>query len=289
MNILGVSVVKDEDDILLEGYSRFLEWCDYIAVVDNGSSDNTTQILEQLQQQHEGRFFYLGVRDEPFSDSLRRFPYDFLKGKARRGDWWCRLDPDEEYVDNPKELLMGVPFYQSVVASLHIQYYYTHADWNNWDQECKDSGDKPFSKRRRFYKIDGFSEQRFWRHYPGQTWLPDGSFPTHIGSIAAKHVRIRHFKYRSPDQIQKRITSHGQAKTEGHQNWAHDNVADWKDKLADENTLSYDDHTGEFDYPDDMGFLLKDPFPKSIAKVIIYLIVSRMAWIRGNKSRRNAK
>lgn len=289
MKIFGVSVVKDEDDILLEGYTRFLKWCDYIAVVDNGSSDKTTQILQELQDQHKGRFFFLGVRDEPFSDSLRRYPYDFLKGMAGKGDWWCRLDPDEEYVDNPRRLLKEIPFYHSVVASIHIQYYFTKADWQNWDDECAKAAGLPYSRRRRFYKVDGFSEQRFWRHYPGQTWHPNGSFPKHIGAIASKYIRIKHFKYRSPEQIQKRIDSHTQANLGGHQNWAHDNVSDWKEKLADETELSFDQHDGNFVCPENMNFLARESLPRSVAKSIFHLLVSHTAGLREAKPLRNGK
>jgi glycosyltransferase involved in cell wall biosynthesis len=272
MGILGVSVVKNEEDILVEGYTRFLDWCDYMAVVDNGSTDGTVDILHQLQAEHPGKFFFIGSRIEPFRDSLRRYPYEFLKTKAKRGDWWCRLDPDEQYVDNPREFLQSIPFYCSVVASLHIQYYFTHEDFRNWEKEESESAHLSISQRRRYYNVDGFSEQRFWRHFPGQKWKPDASFPSHIGSIASKHIRIKHFKYRTPGQIQKRVESHGQAYEDGHHNWALDKVGSWTDKLADERELVRDDFSGNYVYPDNLDFLLRDSMARSVIKTLMYLL-----------------
>lgn len=223
MKILGISVVKNEDDVLMEAYTAFMHWCDYVAVVDNASKDGTGKLLKELEKRYPNRFFLAKTTDEPFADSLRRYAYEKLKPLASAGDWWCRLDPDEIFEEDPREFLPRIPFYESVVTSIHKQYYFTKEDFEEWDL----INDKPLKERIRYFKFDGFSEQRFWRHRNFHHWEANASFPSKMGAISGRHISIRHYKYRSPQQIKKRLETRLDAHKKGYHNWATSDPDDW--------------------------------------------------------------
>jgi glycosyltransferase involved in cell wall biosynthesis len=52
MKIHGLSLVKNESDILQETIYAALDWCDYIYVPDNGSTDGTWELVKELAKQH---------------------------------------------------------------------------------------------------------------------------------------------------------------------------------------------------------------------------------------------
>ena len=47
---------------------------------------------------------------------------------ASPGDWWCVLDADEIYIDNPKKFLGSVPEKYDFIYAAIYHYYITDAD-----------------------------------------------------------------------------------------------------------------------------------------------------------------
>lgn len=109
MKIHGLCVAKNEADIIEQTLRAAAEWCDWIYVLDNGSTDGTWEKVQALSSalpcvvpfKQDARPFDDGIRGEILRHYLPR---------ARRGDWWCILDADEIYVDNPRVFLQGVPW-----------------------------------------------------------------------------------------------------------------------------------------------------------------------------------
>ena len=52
MKIHGLSIVKNEADILQECFISALDWCDHIYVFDNGSDDGGWELVKELAKQH---------------------------------------------------------------------------------------------------------------------------------------------------------------------------------------------------------------------------------------------
>ena len=50
MKIFGLCVTKNEADIIQDSINSFLEWGDIVSVVDNGSTDGSLEILQQMAQ-----------------------------------------------------------------------------------------------------------------------------------------------------------------------------------------------------------------------------------------------
>jgi hypothetical protein len=247
MRTFGLTLVKDEVDIIEQAMRSALRWCDRIAVVDNGSEDGTYALLEGLARAHPQRLHLCGIIDEPFDDSLRRYAFEALRSEAERGDWWCRLDADEFYPVDPRPLLRSVPSYEHVVWGIQVQYYYTDRDYARWvrGEETVADRRRPIQERRRYYRADA-SEERFVRHRPGLTWKKGQAWPAHLGPVATPRIPVQHFKYRDPVQIRRRLAARQQAYEQGHHNWGDNDPERWTERIVDAADLHYDAHDGYF-------------------------------------------
>ncbi len=124
------------------------------------------------------------------------------------------------------------------------------------------------------YYINHWSEPRFFRYSSGLTWEDEKEgYPLEIRSARVYPVRIKlkHFPYRSPEQIQKRLQTRRPAVENGefiHEsipNWGKvvegirsdqarglDQVgpehagAAWEERIVDSSTLDYDAHDGTY-------------------------------------------
>jgi hypothetical protein len=108
MKIHGLSLVKNEADVLQETLTRALHWCDHIYVFDNGSSDGTWELVKELAKQHLQIVPYK-QDDVLYSNGLLADIFNVFRSKAGPRDWWCRLDADEFYIDDPRIFLTKIP------------------------------------------------------------------------------------------------------------------------------------------------------------------------------------
>ena len=272
MKIFGLTLVKNEADIIEQSMTDALRWCDRIGVVDNGSTDGTYDIVQSLKEQYPDRFTLCGVHDVPFNNDLRRIPFNALRENAEDGDWWCRLDADEFYPNDPRSFLGNeVKSYEHVVWSIHLQYYYTDKDWQLWKEGKETLADRkrPIQERRRYYRSDS-AEERFVRHRDGLVWDKECSWPYHIGPVAQKRIPVQHFFYRDPEQIKQRLKTRRQAYEEGHHRWKSNDPANWKEKIVDAAPLHYDNHDGNFVIEDELIPNHKEKLPRRIVKRICH-------------------
>ena len=69
MLIHGLCLVKNEGDIVREGLTAARQWCDHIYVLDNGSTDNTWDIVQEMSASDPGIVPWK-QDDVAFSDAL---------------------------------------------------------------------------------------------------------------------------------------------------------------------------------------------------------------------------
>lgn len=164
----SICVVKNEADIIQYCLNQASKWSDYIYVYDNGSTDGTWEKVLSLKNE---KIIPWKQDDKCFQESLRGEVFNEFKHKAQLGDWWCRLDADEFYVQPPRDFLSKVhPFYH-VVWGIAIEYYLTQKDIESLDFE------QPLPNllsQIRFYRAEN-SEPRFFKHREGLVWSSNGS------------------------------------------------------------------------------------------------------------------
>lgn len=235
--IWSICVVKNEADIIAHCLREASRWSDGIFVFDNGSTDGTWEIVQNMAN---SIIVPWRSEDLPYRDSLCGAVFRSFQYLARPGDWWCRLDADEFYVDSPKEFLAKIHPAHHVVFGVAIEYYLVADDLKQINfQDPIES----VLKQIRYYKVETI-ERRFFRYRVGLKWTA-GSWPDHMGPISPHRILFRHYKYRSPAQIKKRLQTRQEAIQKGHR-VAHWEGA-WLDKLGDPAKLCYDRQDGSFD------------------------------------------
>lgn len=244
MKIFGIMVVKNEADIVGHALKAACDWCDEIYVLDNGSTDNTWHLVQELSNLNP-QIVPFRQTDEPFFESIRAKVFHAYRNRAVDGDWWCRLDADEFYVQSPRKFLQKVNRHD-VVWAIHLQYYLTREDVVLFEtspasfDECV-----PLNVRYRWYKADS-SETRFFRHRSRLQWDDSAAWPRHLGRVFPERILLRHYKYRSPAQIQTRMRTRLAVFERGGIAGHHWKSTDRETGIADKEGLDYDDGSGSF-------------------------------------------
>lgn len=206
MNIIGICLTSDEGDVIGRTLELALRWCDSIVVIDHDSSDATPNVLQELVSQHAGRVHVLYYRG-PFNNGIRAIAFNYFRELvAEQGPtWWCRLDSDEVYVDNPREFLNKVPRIYRAVAACSFQFYFTDKDLVRYQGAPEKYRDGNAIETLDYYSCNS-TELRFFRD-EGQPWLVDEPWPKRdtIYPIYRKFIRLKHYQYRYPEQISDRL------------------------------------------------------------------------------------
>lgn len=202
MAIFSICCVRDEVDVLGQTLRAAAEWSDRILVLDNGSTDGTWELIEQLATELKS-ITVVGRELGPFRDELRGDVFQQHRDLARPGDWWCRLDADEFYIDDPREFLARVGHRYGFVRSATYNVYFTDMDLAAYEASPEAWLAMPVQERLRHYE-NNWSEGRFVRHRENLRW--EGHiWPTNRGRIYRDRIRLLHYQYRSPEQIAGRL------------------------------------------------------------------------------------
>ncbi len=209
MRIFGNCLVKNEADIIAETLGQAARWCDRIFVFDNGSSDGTWNLVRQLASR-EPRIVPFQSAEVPFRNSLRRDTFTHFRPECRAGDWWCKLDADEIYLDDPRAFLAAVPAGEHVVWAASFQFYFTDDDVRRYERDPHAYPPHTTAERALRYCRCDYSEPRFFRYRERLRW-DRGSEPRHLGLVHPRRIRLKHYQYRSPPQIALRLATRQQA------------------------------------------------------------------------------
>ena len=203
MKIFAILLVKDEADIIGAALQSASEWADGIFILDNGSSDGTWELLQSMKSDviHPWR-----QELTPYRRSLRADIFNHFRDRVSAGDWWCNMDADEFYVDNPRQFLSRVAPRYHVVFKKSIDYRLTREDVAEHQFSGRFEDDRAVL---RYIEPRSWMETRFFRHRARLQWHSSGpkasSLPQHVGLHYPEPILARHYQYRSPDQIQRRL------------------------------------------------------------------------------------
>lgn len=264
MKIFGICLIKNEADIIAYSLNEHSKWADYIFVYDNGSTDNTWQIVNDLAKTNP-KIVPFKSEAKPFRDGLRAEVFNAYKHLASPGDWWCiRCDSDEFYIDNPRDFLKKVNFLYHVVLSMHFEYQLCEEDLleKNYDNLGVDE----IVNSLKYYNKKVTSETRFIRHRNRLVWPETEGYPRNKGVIFKKKIRLKHFQYRSPSQIENRIVIRRQARESGYKYFGKDMANNWKDLILRRADCILESPEMRYEY-------LKDPNKESLIRRVLKIIL----------------
>ena len=248
MKIHGLCLVKNEADILQETLISALHWCDHIYVFDNGSNDGTWELVKELANQHL-QIVPHKQDDVLYTNGLRADIFNAFRSNAAPQDWWCALDADEFYIDDPRIFLTKVSDHFRTVWSASLNYYFTDQDLTLYRQDPIKFLETPIQQRFRYY-LNNWGELRFFRHSDDIMWArAQGGFPPGMFAAPAYPVRIwlKHYQYRSPEQIERRLRTRRPAMQASTGFW-HEVKPNWSATVATKRDapLDFEDSRPEF-------------------------------------------
>lgn len=120
IKIVGISLIKNEDQYIERVLKNVIDFCDEIIVLDNFSTDNTFKIVENLAQQ------YQKIKLSKLKDPLKSHKY--IEKYANTNTWILGVDGDEIFDPNGlKKLRLEIlsskyqEYWRLVSNSLHCE------------------------------------------------------------------------------------------------------------------------------------------------------------------------
>jgi glycosyltransferase involved in cell wall biosynthesis len=223
MQLYALGLVKDEADILDATIRHALGFCDRIIYLDNGSTDGSWEIIQALAAETAGRVVAHERTTEPFQEGMRNRVYNAYSDELGPDGWWFNLDADEFLeVDPHAAIEAAVERGAEGIRTWQVQFAFTDVDQRAWEAG-EDDPSRPIQDRRRYYRID-WRETRLWRNHPGRPWSdPTRPFPAEIRSFDRHSPFNRHYQFRDPEQIQRRLDNR-----RGDPSFAHAQAPDWR-------------------------------------------------------------
>lgn len=271
MKIHGMLLVKNEADIIDWSIAEASRHLDYIYVLDNGSEDETWELIQAIAKTNT-KVVPMGRDIAPFTDALRSRIFNEFRDRANEGDWWCRFDADEIYAESPRTKLAEIAPNHHVVFGHFMLYELTSEELSYLDGGEANGKPPTVSSANcpRFYRKDYLhSEARFFRYRQRLVWN-SGSWPRHMGVNSPNHVLIKHFRYRSPAQIQLRLNTRRAAAAAGWPNFAHDMEVSWREKMRKSADMVFDANDGRYFTDFSAVGSSKEPIIRGILKRILH-------------------
>ena len=278
MNIYALCVVKNEADIIRYTLKQAAKWATNIFVLDNGSTDGTWEIIQRLGKKEE-KIVPWKQTHEPFYEGIRGELYNQFRHVAKPGDWWChRLDADEVYGSHPEDFLKNVPSYYDYVAKKSIDYVLTYEDIATIDFESYSFEDTV--TKIKHVLPHAWIEKRFFRHKLNAVWKENDEVIQLAGMIYPKTIPVKHYQYRSPQQIQQRLDTRiaskndGSVPKDGKARWVHVREHSWKDLIYEQNQVLSVDKISSFDIVEE-----SNPVKYAWYKVSLKFVLNRLRFV----------
>lgn len=227
MRIHLIGVLKDDADIVGQTLAKAADWADHIYVRDLGSTDGTLDILHDVARRHRN----VEVYSDPaplYDDSLRRDVFVRFRDRSTPGDYWGRFDSDEIFLQDPREVFAAAHPKDDMFWGTFYNFYMTDADAARFDQDPGLYDEHtPIQERMRYY-INNWSEPRFVRHHHGLVWRLGHAWPSLVNHCVDHRIRIAHYSYRSPRQIDARLASRWKISATGQTIYCQDILPDFR-------------------------------------------------------------
>jgi glycosyltransferase involved in cell wall biosynthesis len=231
--INALCLIKNEDDIISQTLNHALLYCHKIFVIDNGSTDSTWDIVKTLASENQ-RIVPYTQTFSPYCRGLRKIPFLELCAGIPQDSWWLVLDADEFLAEDPNLVIQqAMREGANLIRTWQIQFYFTEIDFLNCEKGI-DNRKTPIIHRRRYYEIN-WQEKRLFRNIEGLIWKDHNNTPTNLGRPCSRLIMNRHYPYRDPEQIMKRLDTKPKKSSVNGQ----PDPNAWKSLIKDSRALKY--------------------------------------------------
>jgi len=236
--------VRDEADIIGQSLRHLLRWADSIYVFDNGSIDDTWEIVRDFAGK-DHRVVPLKKDPVYFSDThVRGWIFHQARKAMREGDWFLRVDADEfHHIPPPEFVKTQLRKHETIVWHQYYDFRLTESDVRAWETGKESPADRqrPIEDRRQCFTASVYSEPRLCRYRETMRWPLSHSFPYNAGFQARARLPIRHYPHRDPAQLNRRCRLRAimMASKENRALWAcdfhHWDEAEWRKFITPDN------------------------------------------------------
>lgn len=215
MKLRATFVCKNEDDIILDSVLHASKYCDEIYVYDLGSTDNTVDIIKDIENE---KIFLFDSVNLPFHDGRSADVWKSLwNSKSREeftaNDWYAIIDADEFISIDPRPILTCSSYKRYGVNKQclsQVHFFLTDECLNN------NYSNQEIQNRMKYTAMDlklGKIEPRFFRCEPNPVWYPEPNrinqrgykIPQECNVNGWKLILNKHYPFRSIDQLEKRF------------------------------------------------------------------------------------
>lgn len=220
MRLHALLLVRDEGDIIAQTLSHLRSQFDTVHVLDTGSTDATWEVVVAASRSDK--------RVKPFarvetsgSTGLRAHLFEAARAHMRHGDWFARVDADEFYhLPVRNFLLTRVSRHEGRVFAQHYEFVLLRSELEAWERAAACSMAEPttaqpgshvhvsseIQNERTRYIVDErmWFEARLFRFRRGMKWHESQPNPFNPGLTAVERIPIRHYRWRSLEQVKRR-------------------------------------------------------------------------------------
>lgn len=197
MTVWGIAQVRDEADIIEAVVRWMATQVDHLLVADNNSADGTREILEGLASD-----LPLTLRDQPRVGYYQSRHMTALAGLAAKqgAEWVVPFDADEIHVTETRERIADVlgrlPDEVLVSEASLFDHVATAADPDETNPVKRIGWRR--SERAALRKIACRTSPILMIHQGNHSAAYEG---VEIVPMVSGHIEVRHFPYRSPEQM----------------------------------------------------------------------------------------
>lgn len=234
MRLHALLLARDEGDIIAQTLKHLCECFDIIHVLDTGSTDATWNIVT-THAKSDDRIKPLARVDRSMNVGLRALLFEAARPAMRPGDWIARVDADEFYHIPPREFVTTrVANHEGRVFAQHYEFVVLQSELQAWEaavSSTQTNRTTDIQRERTHYIVDDrmWFEARLFRFRRGMKWHESQPNPFNPGLTAINRIPIRHYRWRSLEQMKRRCELRlQQSKLDPHgEHWKQSDYRSW--------------------------------------------------------------
>lgn len=245
MKVAAIATIKNEEDVLPSWLDYMSNHVDYFLFRDNESDDNTPDIL----QSHPKTVFYEKIKGRFQCSMYGRLIHECQRYLSEN-DWFIIGAPDLFPLFNVKDLISRASLECNCISTYFINFFFTQEMYDRYciDEEYKNIIDKfNISNYSHFYNTDK-NPTLIIKNIEGVYYQFPKQEPPFIPNkhIFASDACFGHYRFRSPNQMEKRMKIRQQVNPSSDSNLSFGFYSswDWKDYLFPKDMLHK--YKGEF-------------------------------------------